>query len=425
MLYSPYFPYTFLPILLTGLYFVLEKHMIKRWHVWIWWAGCIIFLVWVGWFVIQEQYLYDFFKGYYHGGRKILRDPEVLYDESCYGYVNFPLFAYLFIPLANFEKELAGVIFFIIGYVLLLPLSYWLIKFTNLKVWHRFLLLGLLALNGPLDYSIWLGNTTHIIMLFILLALVYLKQGKEWISGILLGMAGLIKLPLILPSGYFFIRGKWKVVGGGFLIAGIILLLSLLIVPFFLNNTWVERCILSMAGNPIPAYNNQSLSAFLARIFMPGNFSWDPITPTSAYTVALNFGNLLLYIPALAVLVFGQKSTKRLDLYIFEFCIILTCSLLTSPISWTHYFVLLLIPIVAYFRLDKKPSPQLWMYSLLLISLIFISLPIRLTYALYEQTGEVIFLSIHFFGGLLFYVFLLITWVQIKKANINSNQEVQ
>lgn len=413
--YSIYFPLTFLPIVLAGLCFLFEDRFTNKKIRWIWWGICLILLAVVGYFVIQEHALYDFFKGYYHGGRKVLRNPDVLYDEACYNYVNFPLFAYLFVPLATLPKELAGRIFFTVGYVALLPLAFWLVTAARVKGWWRFVVLGLLLFNGPLDYSIWLGNTTQIVMLFILLALLGLRNGWEWLSGIFLGVAGLIKLPLILPSGYFFIRGKWKVVAGGLLVAGSVFALSLILVPFDLNSMWVDRCILSMAKNPIGAYNNQSLSGFLARIYIPGNIGWDPIVPTTAYKLASQIASVLLYTPAIWVLLFGRKLPQTASNQSLEFFIILVCSLLTSPIAWTHYFVILLIPFAWYVSGEFFSPRQWWMSIIGFVSIVLISIPKDLSLALFEQTGMSIFLSPQFIGGIFLYVILLIVWSMMAK----------
>ncbi len=415
--YSFYLPFTFLPIFLAGLYFLFEEKLSSPRLRWAWWVGSLILIAFVGFYVIQDHALYDYFKGYYHGGRKIIRNIDVLYDEACYGFTNFPLFAYLFIPLANLPKELSGRIFYLIGYIFLLPLAYWLITASNVKGWKRFLVLGLLALNGPLDYSIWLGNTTQIVMLFVLLAFFSLNLGWEWLSGILLGVGGLIKLPLVLPSGYFFLRGKWKVVGGGLLVAGMVLFLSLIFIPFEINSIWLERCVLMMAGNPTAAYNNQSISGFLARIYMPGNYGWDPLTPTVAYITASNIGRLLLAIPAVYVLIAGGKTEKTALQQAIEFFIILVFSLLTSPIAWTHYFVLLLIPAAMLLGNLEELTSKTWIYILLGLSLIPLSVPKDLSLALFEWTGATLMLSPQFIGSLVFYGLLLSLWWALRKRH--------
>lgn len=410
--YSPYFIYTIIPVLVAGLYFQFEKYLTKPWMRWAWWIGSVIVLILLGWYASQDQYLYDFFKGYYHGGRKIARNIEELYDENCYNFTNFPLIAYLFVPLANLPKELAGTIFFLIGYIAILPLAYWFIKFADLQGWQRWFFLSLLALNGPLDYNIWLGNITQIITLGILIALWWVKTGHEWMAGVLLGVNGLLKIPLILPAGYFFVRRRWHVVGGGLLIFVLVLAASLLFIPFWLNNMWVDQCILSMAGNPITAYNNQSASAFLARQLMPGYIGWYPIAPTSQYKWISSLVQIVLYAPVIAILIIGFKRPSSPKTLISEFLILLTCSLLTSPITWTHYLLMALIA-VAFHMKDTMDHPRsTWLNLLLGFGVILLSIPINSTQALFEQTGQTLFLSLHFYGALLLYLFLLIKWHQ-------------
>lgn len=408
--YSQYFPYTVLPVLLAGLYFLLEKRFVNSWVRWAWWIGCILILVAVGWYAAQNPSWYDFVKGYYHSGRKIINKPDLLYDEACYGFVNFPLFAYLFVPLGRLPKELAGALFFLIGYVSILPLAYWLVKFSDLQGWMRYLFLVFLAVNGPLDYSIWLGNVTHIVMLILLIVLWLFKQGRHWLSGILLGGIGLIKIPLILPAGYFFIRRQWRVVGGGLSVVIIVLGLSLWLVPFSLNSTWLNKCIISSAKYPVAAYNNQSISGFLAREFMPGNTGWDPLAPTAEYKLVSNLALLFLYIPVLLMLFLGRKSTQTKNMLLFEFFIVLVCSILTSPISWTHYFVLLLAPASYCVADDSLRSDKTWVNILLWLGLVLISVPVKFTQALFQMTNQNLLLSLHFIGGILIYLVLFVYW---------------
>lgn len=414
--YSFYLPLTFLPILLVGVYFLFEDRLASPRLRAAFWVASLILIALVGFYVVQDHALYDYFKGYYHGGRKIVRNLDVLYDEACYGFTNFPLFAYLFVPLANLPKELSGRVFYLIGYLFLLPLAYWLVVASKVKGWKIFLVLALLALNGPLDYSVWLGNTTQIVMLFVLLAFFSLDRGWNWLSGILLGAGGLIKLPLVLPSGYFFIRGKWKVVGGGLLVAGAALLLSLTLIPFQINLTWLERCVLMMADNPTAAYNNQSLSGFLARIFMPGNYGWDPLTPTPAYIAASNIGGALLALPALYILIAGRKDERTTFHHAVEFSIILVFSLLVSPIAWTHYFVLLLIPAAMILGNPERLPYRNGMWILLALSLILLSIPKDLSLALFEWSESALTLSPQFIGGLLFYGLLITVWEVSRKT---------
>lgn len=422
--YSNFFPYTFLAVMLVGLYYLLENRLTKPWMRWAWWLGSLIVVVAAGWQVGIAHQWADFGNGYYFAGRKILRAPSQIYfSENCNGYVNFPLLAYVFSPFGFMPKAEAGRIFFLINLVSVMPLAYWLIKFGNLTGWKRWFLLAFLLFSGPLDYSIWLGNSTNLIMLGLIAALWLFKWGNEWGAGILLAITGSIKIPLIVPSGYYFIRRQWKVVLGGMFVVGLIVILSLVLIPFSLNRIWFNNCILSFAGRPVAAYNNQSVTAVLARELISGSKidTWIPIASTPRFDMASKTAIMLLYAPLLVVLVYAWKSARTLSGYLLEFFIVLVCSLLTSPISWTHYFMFLLIPAVFYLGGDLFSAQRKGLNLLLGMSLILVTLPVELTLEWFRISGQRIFLSLHFMGGLAFYLFLLALWM-INKNNLIKRQ---
>src|ERR1700690_3708178 len=150
--YSPYLPYTFIPILLVALYFQIEKYFRSVWTRWVWWVLVVVVIAVIGWHAGANQGWGDFYKAYYYGARKILNDPTVLYDQYCYGYTNFPLMTYLFVPfVVYFSKTVAGTLFFVIGYESLILLAYLLIKSASVRGWKIWLVLILLCISGPLD----------------------------------------------------------------------------------------------------------------------------------------------------------------------------------------------------------------------------------------------------------------------------------
>lgn len=179
--YSEFLPFTFLSVTLVAFYYLLENKLTKPWMRWIWWIGSVVVVIIVGWRVGIDHIWADFGNGYYYAGRKILVDPHQLYyGRNCGGYVNFPLFAYVFAPFSLMEKGEAGRIFFVINAASILPLAYWLVKLGGLKGWRRWLILALLLISGPLDYSIWLGNSTNLIMLSMILALWWFNRETNW-----------------------------------------------------------------------------------------------------------------------------------------------------------------------------------------------------------------------------------------------------
>jgi hypothetical protein len=417
--YSDFLPYTFLSVILVGLYFVLESKLTKPWMRWVWWIGSLVIVVAVGWRVGTDHIWADFGNGYYYAGRKILQNPaQLYYGENCGGYVNFPLLAYIFTPFGLMTKGEAGRIFFLINIVSILPLAYWLVKFGDLKGWRRWFLLFFLLISGPLDYSIWLGNSTNLIMLSMVLALEWFKKGKDLGTGILLGINGLVKIPMIIPAGYFFVRRQWMVVIGGVLTVGFVIVLSFGFIPFSLNRMWLNNCILSFSGKPVAAYNNQSVAGVLARELIPGSRIdyWLPLDPTPLFATVSGITVLLLYVPVLIVLLYGWRSARTKSGYLLEFFLVLICSLLTSPISWTHYFMFLLIPVAFYLDENLFTTGTKGLNLLLLVSLILVTLPVDLTLAFFTAFGQRVALSLHFGGGVLFYIFLFALWMRHRNS---------
>ena len=59
------------------------------------------------------------------------------------------------------------------------------------------LALSILA-SGPLVNSLREGNTTHFVLLLLVVALLLWRAGKEYAAGLVLGLCALFKLPLML-----------------------------------------------------------------------------------------------------------------------------------------------------------------------------------------------------------------------------------
>ena len=149
--------------------------------------------------------LIDFTKAYYYAGRAIVSDPATLYDctrAQCY--VNLPAIALLFVPFGLMEPYTAGVVFSLIGLAALAVAVRHLTRDA-----HADIVLWLIALSGPLYYSIRIGNTTHFLLIALILAFDRLAIGREPLAGGLLAAAALIKPPLALFLPYLLLRRRY------------------------------------------------------------------------------------------------------------------------------------------------------------------------------------------------------------------------
>ena len=131
------------------------------------------------------------------------------------------------------------------------------------------------ALNGPLYNGLREGNTTHITLLAVALALIRFREDRPFGAGVLLGAAALLKLPLLLFGAYFVLRRRWRAVAGGLLVTGGAALLSVLVFGLDVHRLWYEQFVAGSGEKPIAAFNVQSVAALVARAERGISSLWD------------------------------------------------------------------------------------------------------------------------------------------------------
>src|SRR5262245_35780301 len=161
------------------------------------------------WQISEPAILFsDFFKAYYSAGEAVLTDEvAALYREGAeVTFVNMPILAFLFAPLARLDDSNAGWIFLALG--LTAALASWALL-TRIGRYHASsaaLLALIFLINGPMANSLREGNTTHFLLLLLTLALLLWRAGWDYSAGLVLGFCALFKLPLLLFGGYFLLR---------------------------------------------------------------------------------------------------------------------------------------------------------------------------------------------------------------------------
>ena len=294
----------------------------------------------------------DFKKAYYAAGETVLHNGSaalwpLIADAN---FVNLPIVAWLFAPLAELGPRAAGLIFIMVG---LLSTIIALILLANIAETKTRPLIGLLfALNGPLWYSLILGNTTQVVLLLLICALLLWKQDQSYVAGLLIGVSVIIK-PAILPlAGYFVLKRHWRVVLGGVTVAATTLAASVLVFGLQFNLDWYQRIIVGFAGRPMGAFNVQSLDAFLLRLKTGQTllFDWNPQNLPFGLNIVKNIS-----VASLAALVLlavwrnrrqaaSPDAAATWEFNYLDFSMVLTLCVTISTVSWTHYYLLLLLP---------------------------------------------------------------------------------
>jgi hypothetical protein len=352
----------------------------------------------------------DFESAYYPAGKFIFTAPSLLYGGQCaFGFVNLPLVAVPFVPFTLFRYWVAVALFTAVGLGVIIVSIRSLASWSDATRSATGTLIALVVVNGPLWYSVREGNSTHIVLLLLVAALWSLRRGGEMRAGALLGLATVVKLPLVLFLVYFAARLRFRALLGFAAAVALIALVSLLVHGFALHQEWVEQCIIPYAGKPVAGFNAQSLTGFLARLYGGNTYSWTPILIGGSFKLVQQLLSIILLVVVVGIFLRSGKPRSAAETTV-EFTGFVTFLLLFSPLSWTHYFLFLLIPL-ALLSSGEIPLPRgRWWPVFFAATLLLCSLPLRgfdVNMPGVRFIYDRFIASHHFYGGLMLLVILL------------------
>jgi hypothetical protein len=247
------------------------------------------------------------------------------------------------------------------------------------------------------------------ILLLMTSALLCWKKGLPVITGALLGLAAIVKLPLALFGFYFLIRRRWRAAAGFFATVSGIATLSVIVHGIMMHQVWLQKCVVSYIGKPIAGFNVQSLYGFLARLYGGDVLDWRPLIIGGSYPVVRILFTAILLCTAGFVL-WRSGSPRDFPGAVLEFSVVLLLLLLLSPISWSHYYLWLLLPQAFWIKGDISLPPGRWWLMLAAVALLAVMIPVRTLHPrnpLLCAIADRVLISHYFFGGLIFLAILL------------------
>ena len=300
----------------------------------------------------------DFYKAYFPAGDRLLNEGAVATwettESAAVGFVNLPILAWLFVPLALLGEPAAGWAFLAVGVVAVAVIYVLLLRLGDFDVTSGAMLALSILASGPLVNSLREGNTTHFILLLLVVALLLWRAGAEYAAGLVLGLCALFKLPLMLFGLYVLLRGRWRIVAGGATTIGAAVLLSLAVFGLQINIDWYRNCIEPFVGGVMPAFNVQSIDGFLARLESGPALlmEWTPLAASLWHKIVRSLVLSAMFILAFVAMVRGGDRSatggRPFERDALEFSIVLVLAVVTSPVSWSHYYLLMLLPWALY-----------------------------------------------------------------------------
>lgn len=199
----------------------------------------------------------------------------------------------------------------------------------------------------------------------VVLSWVLLRRGKPWQSGILIGIAACIQAYPAFILLYFLFRHRRAFVGACVTVCVITAAIVLTAAEGTFLEWWKSAGLISQQF--IGVRRNLSLAG-MTSYFMKGmgvsiNPSWVGFVLLSALSAVL----MLLMRPWK----FAENTPKRIDI---EISLFMTVMLLASPLCWTRYLPMLILPIVVLLKYWITEPPS-WKQPAMLGALLLFTIP--------------------------------------------------
>jgi alpha-1,2-mannosyltransferase len=375
------------------------------------------------WLSTPPQVFFDYLFAYYPAGLAVLHnDANALRTLTGPAFVNMPVVAYAFAPFALLGPKIGAALLSTIGIILVAIAWFILVRLARLGTRERWLLALIFIGNGPLINGIKFANTSYFILFALVAALHFIRAGRSWLAGILLGVSAVVKPPILLFAVFFLLRRDLRGLLGFLGSCGVIILLSLGSFGWADNMLWLEKCVLQFRHQWLTGFTVQSVPAFIFRFnAAPAVLTdWSAHAPTLGQQIWADAIIGVLFVIAAVVYtrsavrsqhMSASSDTKR-DL---QFLLVLCLCLVTSPLSWSHYYAWLLLPMAFFLGRDLPHSVGTRWLAWLGIALIVppviwpVSSPSSLVMLVYTSIIE----SRLLLGGIIW--FCIVAW-QLSRA---------
>jgi hypothetical protein len=218
---------------------------------------------------------------------------------------------------------------------------------------------------------------------------------------------------MLLVLAYFVWKRRWHTVAGAATSIGVIGGASILLFGLASHFNWFQCCVDPFLRGVIPAFNVQSIDGFIVRLETGASRlrEWDPLARTMAHQLA----RIVLVGSALAICYAVMRRDRspadpavlsgrygNIDPQLLDVAIMVVLAVVCSPVSWSHYYLLLLLP-WALLLSEMSPAGDRRVRTLTLVSMVLATLPVLDVPAGPELVREILartLISSWLFGGL-------------------------
>jgi alpha-1,2-mannosyltransferase len=229
----------------------------------------------------------------------------------------------------------------------------------------------------PLIWAMAVGQTSLMLLCLLAATLLAARRGNDLAAGTWIGIAAAIKLTPALFALYFWWRGRRKIALAAAAVFGATQIVSIAALGWEPHRIFYFDVVPSMAGGTA-YFLNQSLAGFFARLLTAGDVRQVELAASPIVRGLATAGGLALLAASAAALRRRPVSPAHEET---QFGVVVLLTLILSPISWSHHYVLVLLPLfalsagllrrpaygpalllaLAYLLVARKPHPDLFL----------------------------------------------------------------
>jgi hypothetical protein len=298
-------------------------------------------------------------------------------DQPLVGFLpDTPFSALLVWPLTSWPPLAAKQVWIILNLILLGLVAVMLRSITQLP-WRRLALL--IGLCYPVLRNLEYGQYYLVLLVLITLGLQSYLQGRNCLAGVLVGIAGGLK---IFPAFFllYFVRKRNVPAAIGLVLGlGFTVIASIAAFGMELHKTYVMQILpWAMRGEALDPYNlaSNSLSSLLHKLFL-FEPAWNPHPARHAPAAFAVLHPLLQLIVLAPVIFLVRPGDRRPDQLQLEWSSFLIALLGISTLPASYHFTLLLLPatVLAATFIRRKQYSHLVLLFLLYVAICFPSWP--------------------------------------------------
>jgi hypothetical protein len=265
-----------------------------------------------------------------------------------------PASVLLVLPFALLEYRAAYVVWNVVS-LITLPISLWLLfrpAGLNLNRWLVLPVVALLLLSNSLSQQVNQGQLNLVLLLLTVVAWSADRTGKPMLAGVMVGLAAAIKLFPGFLVVYFVCQRKWRAV-----IAMAVTFVAVHAATLVLLGADCFRDYICVVLPRVGAFRdywpNASITGFWYKLFDGSSAHGIPVLHAPMLT---RTGTWLCSLAVVALTVWRCWKARQPNERSQAFAICVVAMLLLSPITWDHYFLLLLVPFAVLWKLLSPTS---------------------------------------------------------------------